>query len=272
MAAMSTAPSSPRRTPGPAGRTGRRLPVSADTVIMLTAVAAPVAAAACMIPFRGHLDEADGALVLVVAIVAVAATGRRLAAAVAALSAALSFDFFLTRPYESFRITRTADLVTELLLLVVGLAVGELAARGRQARHQAAVSGDEVTRLHTLTAMVAAGEEPHVIAITAAAGLRELLTLRDCRFTRAHPAPVAARITAEGTLVMGHEIWPTEDLGLPTKQVDLPVRGNGEVLGHFLLTPTPGLGVPAHRLIVAVSMADLLGAALATDHGVPSPN
>ena len=69
---------------------------------------------------------------------------------------------------------------------------------------------------------------------------------------------------------MGSETWPTADLGLPTKQVDLPVRGNGEVLGHFLLTPTPGHGVPAHRLVVAVSMADLLGAALATDHGVPT--
>jgi len=269
MTPMTTAHSPERSTPRTAGRRRR---VSADTVVMAVALVAPVAAAALMIPCRHRLNNADSALVLVVVIVAVAATGRRLAAAIAALSAALSFDFFLTRPYESFRITRTADLVTELLLLVVGLAVGELAARGRQARHQAEISGDEVTRLHTLTAMVAAGEEPHVIAITAAAELRQLLTLRDCRFTRSHPAPVAARIAAEGTLVVGREIWPTEDLGLPTKQVDLPVRGNGEVLGHFLLTPTPGLGVPAHRLVVAVSMADLLGAALATDHGVPSSN
>jgi hypothetical protein len=262
----------PVPTTNPAGRGARHLPVSRDTVIMLVAVLAPIAVAAAMVPVRTRLDNADSALILVVAIVAVAATGRRLAAAIAALSAALSFDFFLTRPYESFRITRTADLVTELLLLVVGLAVGELAARGRQARRQAEVSVDEVTRLHTLTAMVAAGEESHVIAITAAAELRELLVLRDCRFTRVHPGPVTARITAEGTLVMGHEIWPTGDLGLPTKQVDLPVRGNGEVLGHFLLTPTPGHPVPAHRLMVAVSMADLLGASLATDHDVPSPN
>ena len=269
MTPMTTAQTPERPTPGTPGAR-RRLPVSADTVIMLIALAAPVAAAAAMIPVRNRLNNADSALVLVVVIVAVAATGRRLAAAVAALSAALSFDFFLTRPYESFRITRTADLVTELLLLVVGLAVGELAARGRKARRQAEVSGDEVVRLHTLTAMVAAGEEPHVIAITAAAELRELLTLRDCRFTRAHPGPVAARITADGILLVGSETWPTADLGLPTKQVDLPVRGNGEVLGHFLLTPTPGHGVPAHRLVVAVSMADLLGAALATDHGVPT--
>ncbi len=52
----------------------------------------------------------------------------------AALVAALAFDYFLTRPYGSFRITGHADLVTGILLLVVGLAVGELAARGRRHR------------------------------------------------------------------------------------------------------------------------------------------
>jgi K+-sensing histidine kinase KdpD len=256
------------------GRTGtnRTPPVHRHTAIMAVAILAPIAAAALLIPFRGHLDDADGALILVVVIVAVAATGRRLAAAVAALSAALSFDYFLTRPYESFRITRSADLTTELLLLVVGLAVGELAARGRKARQEAEVSGDEVAQLRVLTAMVAAGEEPHLVAITAAAELRALLNLRDCRFSRDRQGQIATRITTDGTVVVGHETWPTADLGLPTKQVHLPVRGNGEVLGYFILTPTPGFQVPAHRLLVAVSMADLLGASLATDHGVSSPS
>jgi K+-sensing histidine kinase KdpD len=239
---------------------------------MVAAVLAPVAVAVALTPVRGHLDDADGALVLVVVTVAVAATGRRAAAAVAAVSAALSFDFFLTRPYQSLRITRTADLVTELLLLAVGLAVGELAARGRKARLQAAVSGDEVAQLHVLTAMVAAGEESHLVAMTAASELRSLLDLRDCRFTRTAHERIAARISPQGVLTVGQETWPTGDLGLPTRQVHLPVRGAGEVLGYFVLTPTPGLPVPAHRLLVAVSLADLVGASLATDHGVPSPN
>ena len=73
---------------------------------MLAAVAAPIAVAAALIPWRDQLDTADNALFLVVVIVAVASTGRRLAAAVAAIVSALSFDFFLTRPYYSFRITR----------------------------------------------------------------------------------------------------------------------------------------------------------------------
>lgn len=54
-------------------------------------------------------------------VVAVAATGYRLAGIVAAVSAAAWFDFFLTRPYERFTITRTTDLETTILILIIGV-------------------------------------------------------------------------------------------------------------------------------------------------------
>ena len=110
----------------------RRPIVRMDTVIPVVAVVAPILTAVLLIPWRGRLDTADNALFLVVVIVAVASTGRRIAALSCAIASALSFDFFLTRPYYSFRITNHQDLITELLLLVVGVAVGELAARGRK--------------------------------------------------------------------------------------------------------------------------------------------
>ena len=74
---------------------------------------APVATALALILGRGHLSAADNALILVVVTVAVASWGNRAAAAVAALVSAGSFDFFLTRPYQSFRIGNQADLTTE---------------------------------------------------------------------------------------------------------------------------------------------------------------
>ena len=61
----------------------------------------------------------------------------RLAGILAAVSAAAWFDFFLTRPYERFTITRTADLETTVLILVIGVAVTELAVWGRR-QHLAA--------------------------------------------------------------------------------------------------------------------------------------
>lgn len=244
---------------------GRVLGLRVDSWILLAAVTAPIVTALALTPGRGHLDTADDALVLVVVIVAVASTGRRLAAMVAAISSALSFDFFLTRPYYSFRITRQADLITELLLLVVGLAVGELAARGRIHRVAASERSDELALLHRVTELAATGREPRLVIDVALAALQSLLSLRDCHFTPHDPGKIAARITPQGDLTIGGETWPTQDLGLPTSRVDLPIRGSGWLLGHFVLTPTPGKPVSHHRLLVAVAIADQVGATLAAE-------
>jgi K+-sensing histidine kinase KdpD len=239
------------------------LSLHADTWIMTAAVTAPIATALLLIPGRGHFAVADNALVLVVVIVAVASTGRRLAAAVAAIASALTFDFFLTRPYGSFRITRQADLLTGVLLLAVGIAVGELAARGRNHQRAAHQSRHEVTLIHSLTELAASGREPQVVIDAASKELTALLALRNCTFTQENPGRLAARVAPDGHLMLGTDAWSTEDLGLPTRRVDLPVRGNGWLLGHFLLTPTPGKPVPQERLMVAVAIADQVGAALA---------
>ena len=94
--------------------------------------------------------------------------------------------------------------------------------------------------LHTVTELAATGQDPQVVVAAAADELPELLSLRDCRFTTHDPGDVAARVTPTGEVRIGNEIWSTADLGLPTRNVDLPVRSGGWLLGHFLLTPTPG--------------------------------
>ena len=158
------------------------------------AVAAPVAVGALLIPLHGHLDAANGSLILVVAVVAVAARGQRWAAALTALVAAASFDFFFAPPYYSLRITSRDNLITELLLLVVGLVVGDLAARGRAHRTQAVERGDQVDRMHAVTELVAEGESPEFVTVVAAAELRDLLHLRDCRFSRSATATGATHV------------------------------------------------------------------------------
>ncbi len=247
----------------------RWLGLSGDTWVLLAAVLAPIAVTAALVPWRGQLDAADNALFLVVVIVAVASTGRRLAAAFAALVSALSFDFFLTHPYESFRITSHSDLISELLLLVLGLAVGELAARGRRHRDRAWWTSRRVAQLHSVTELAATGADTRMVVDAAAHALGELLTLRSCRFERGDLAGTAARVTPDGEVVVGTEHWSTEGLGLPTRGVDLPVRSAGWLRGHFLLTPAPGVPVTGEQLRIAVAIADQVGAALAAED--PSP-
>ena len=234
-----------------------------DRLAYLAAVVGPVAVGAALYPAREHVAPANLALVFVVCIVAVASTGRRGAAAVAAIASGLSFDYFLTVPYLELRMSRSTDVTTAILLLVVGLAVGELAARGLRARRRAEAGSERLSRIHGLAEQVAAGEEPDFLVMAAANELRDVLTLRDCQFTRVRVADAGALIEADGSVTMAGAIWPTEKLGLPTRRVVLPVRGGGSELGWFVLTPTPALPVERDRCIVAVALADQLGAALA---------
>lgn len=231
--------------------------------IWFAAMLVPIAVALLLIPSRGHLGSADDALVLVVVTVAIASGGTRGAAALAAIVSAASFDFLLTRPYGSFRISQQADITTEVLFVAVGLLVGELAARGR--RHQlAAARGQlEISRLHDLGERIADGEEPEFVLIAVANELRELLHLQDCRFVWEQPSGKGAWIAKDGTVRLNPLRWPSATAGLPTRQVELPVRGGGRILGTFLLTPTPVTPISQEQCLVAVALVDQLGAALA---------
>ncbi|MGW5257103.1 ATP-binding SpoIIE family protein phosphatase [Streptomyces sp. NPDC004012] len=104
-----------------------RDPVKGLTAL-LAAVAVPLAVSALLLPIRGALSQTNVALILMLVVAAVAALSYRWAAALTALSAAASFAFFFTTPYESFtRFHHADDIITAVLLLVVGLAVSQLA-------------------------------------------------------------------------------------------------------------------------------------------------
>jgi K+-sensing histidine kinase KdpD len=231
--------------------------------LWIVAIVAPIAVALALIPSRGHLSSANDALILVVATVAIASSGRRGAAALAALASAASFDFLLTRPYQSFRISNQRDVTTEVLFVVVGLLVGDLAARGRRHRQAAAEGRDEVARLHDLAERIVGGEEPDFVLMAVAAELRDLLMLEDCRFVREQPSGKGAWIDKDGTVRLNPLRWPSAAVGLPTRHVELPVRGGGRILGTFILTPTATAPISHERCVVAVALADQIGAALA---------
>ena len=65
--------------------------------------------------------------------------------------------------------------------------------------------------------------------------------------------------------------WPSASAGLPTRQVELPVRGGGRNLGTFILTPTPAVPISDERCVVAVALADQLGSIL-SGRGTSKPD
>ncbi|WP_204288278.1 DUF4118 domain-containing protein [Microbispora amethystogenes] len=122
--------------------------LDASRVAFLVALVAPLAITGVLVPFRDSVPNTSVALILVVIVVAVAALGNRLAGALAAIWAAVWFNFFFTRPYQRFTITRPADVQIALLLLVVGLAVSQLAARARRLQVVAITDADYLARIH----------------------------------------------------------------------------------------------------------------------------
>ncbi len=239
------------------------------TATLAAAVAAPAAVAAALIPVRSDIGNTNVALVLVTVVVAIATSGQRFAAAVAALSAAAWFDFFHTEPHYTFAINAHGDVVTACVLLVVGLAVGELAVRSRRHRAAAVDGSNDIARIHAIAELAASGEEPDFLIMAVAGELRDILSLRDCRYETYSPAdrPVA-RVERNGEVTVGQLRWGVDTMGLPTKQVELLVEARGHPAGRFILTPTPGEPVPFDKRLVAIALADQVGAALAAPQSV----
>ena len=107
--------------------------------------------------FRGGVDRPNAALVLVLVVIAAAAIGGRWAGVATGLTAAAGFDFFLTYPYNSLAIKSSDDVVTTILLVIVGLAVGTMAIAGREARDQSRAGTREVAGLYRVTRLIGEG-------------------------------------------------------------------------------------------------------------------
>jgi len=192
----------------------------------------------------------------------VASSGDRVAGYVATVSATLSFDVFLTQPYGRLAITHRPDLETAICLFVVGIAVTEISVRSRHHREAATEEASYVGVLHEVTELVASGATRQEVVAVVCQCLVALLYLRECRFElRASERP-RFQIETTGEVLLGGSLWAVHSLGLPGPEIELPVRSRGTVAGRFVLTPTPGLPVARERLVVAVALADQVGATL----------
>ncbi|MFE8949793.1 DUF4118 domain-containing protein [Streptomyces sp. NPDC007856] len=260
---MSTVPGTWKlhRTRG--SRAARPLPLR-DWLALTAGLAAPFLVALALVPLRSGLTHTNAALVLVVVVVAVAALGSRTAGAVAALSAAAWFDFFLTRPYETFDITASADIETAVLLLVVGVIVAQLAARARRLEVMAVTDADHLARIHRTADLVQSANSADIVVDHVRGELTGLLGLRACRFEYGTLLGRPPRLEKDGSVTVGRRTWNPDTDGWPEGEIELRAYGNGHYLGRFMITPGPGPVPPLQARLVAVTLADQTGAALDT--------
>jgi len=226
-------------------------------------VAAPVGVAGVLVALRDDMLNANVALVLVSVVGAVAVAGGRLPGMVAAVSAALAFDFFHTRPYLRLSINSGDDVQTTALLLAVGLAVGRLAAHGRESRRLADDREIEIRRIHRIASLGAGGDPAADVIMAAQVELTELLQLRACRFEALSSHRSLPRLERSGVVSLLEYGLGDEGFCLPQSGAELPVVGRGHQLGRFVLEPSAGTSVSLDQRVVAVAIADQVGAVLA---------
>jgi hypothetical protein len=244
--------------PGPMSQLSWR-----DRAALLAALLLPVGAAALLVPFRRVFPSIDGALVLVVVIVAVAANGHRTSGVLAAVSAAVWFDFFLTAPYERFTITHRADLETTVLLLCVGVAVTELAVRSRRQRVLAVTDAAYLAAIGSTADLVASQSDPLVVIEQVRVQLTSLLGLRGCRFERSRYGGLP-RMDADGEVRFEGRSWDLEEYGMPTAGVEIIATVKRVSYGRFVLEPVAATLAPRAARQVAVILVKQVGAALAS--------
>lgn len=237
-----------------------------DRVALAAALVAPLLVTAGLAPFRDHFSNTHAALVLVAVVVAVAANGYRVAGYLAALSAAVWFDFFLTSPYFSLDIAGRSDLETTGLLLVIGAAVTELAVWGRRQAVAAQRWAGYVSGVHaTAGAMAAAAgpAQPSEVVRQVSEQLIRLLDLSACRFQHGKAGiGVSARLRHDGSVVVDKAAWPVDAAGWPARDVELLVESGGYLRGRFLLTPAEGARPALENRLLAIALADQVGTVL----------
>jgi len=236
------------------------------TAVRVGAVVVPLLTCAIFATVRDSITAATVVLVLVLWVVAAAATGDRIAGLLAAVSGGAWFDFFLTAPYQQFAIKGSDDLEATILLVVIGLGVTEIALWGHRQQARAAGRSGYLDGVLGAARLVAEGDTPaSALTDLVARQITEVLGADECRFV---DGPVSdsrvAVLDHDGDVVRGDHTVDVDRVGMPSNDyVAIPVHRGSRVVGHFLVTASSQVTYPtAEQRRVAVLLADQVAAAV----------
>jgi K+-sensing histidine kinase KdpD len=236
------------------------------SAVIAGAAIAPLATAAVLSAFRENLPVATNVLVLVLVVIAMASTGVRAAGIVAAVSAGVWFDFFLTQPYGQLAINDPDEVEAAVLLVVVGAAVSEVALWGfRQQARANRRAGYLDGVLGTAEIVTLSTESPDALTAHVAEQIKQVLAVSRSRFVLGpvHDERIPVLHHHGEVTRLGRDIDADRD-GLPTDDdIALMVTRSGTTVGHFLLTSASHVARPTlEQRKVAVLLADQVGQVL----------
>jgi len=230
------------------------------------ALVLPLVSCAVLATVRESVTTSTAVLVLVLWVVGAAATGDRTGGILAALSGALWFDFFLTEPYHRLTISSSDDVEATVLLVLISLAVSEVALWGHRQQADASRRSGYLDGLLAAARGVAEGEAPTgAVVDVVARHIVQVLGADECHFVEG--AVHDSRFTIldhDGVLTRGGRPVDVGRVGLPSDEyVAIPVRRGDRTVGYFLVTATTRVSYPSREeRRVAVLLADQVAAAL----------
>jgi hypothetical protein len=230
------------------------------------AVGSPLVTALALVGLRDTIDRSTAVLVLVLPVVLVAIVGGPRPAALASLVAPIGFDVLLVAPYHRLEIHAAADIEAALVLLVVGLLVGQLVAGEARHRIRAAARADELDALLGAVHGAVRADETELAAVVAGE-LRTLLDLRECRWKADYAGGAYPHLEPGGD-VARHDV--ASGLGpLPRTGVELPVSFGRTTFGMFVLQPGGDASISREERLVASALADVMALSLAARRRPP---
>lgn len=236
------------------------------SVVIAFAAGLPLAWCSVAAQLRDDVTAATAALVLVGIVVAAAATGDRLAGVVAAVSGGVWFDYLLTAPFHRFTIEDSDDIEVTVLLVLVGVAVTELALWGGRQQAKASSRAGYLDGLMATSRIVSAQFSATALADQVSAHIAELLEADSCRFVERGTVPAdSAVLDPDGEVRVRGVVVNVDRDGLPALgEIVLPARHHGQVEGVFLIVAATQIVRPTlEQRRVAVALANQVGAAYA---------
>jgi K+-sensing histidine kinase KdpD len=236
-------------------------------VVWVAAVLLGPVVAALLTLGRPQLHENHVTLVLVLAVAVVSAAGLRPAGLVAAVTTAIAYDYFWTEPYYSLRIFDIQDILTVLLLVLVGGAIEQLSWWAGRQRAVAA------RRLDYLTALRHAAEplapETHAATLDAISDtVSKVLDADSCRLLLNEQFP-ATVLHGDGSVTRDGHVMDADREGLPTDDViAIPVPRPDSRPAYFAVTAATHVARPrTEQRQVAALLAHLAAGSLALEAG-----
>ncbi|MEA2653865.1 MAG: two-component system, OmpR family, sensor histidine kinase KdpD [Chloroflexota bacterium] len=150
--------------PPPLGRLLTNAPAFSRLPVAVLAVGTIVAATLIVAILEQATTIADASAVYLVAVVIVGSVGGTAAAVGTAIGAFLAYDLLFTAPRFSLAVADTSELLNLTLVLIVALAVGRLAALGRERAEEADRRATESTGLFAVSRLLATAERTESVA------------------------------------------------------------------------------------------------------------